>query len=279
MMTPRGTVFVTGGASGIGLAIARGLLAGGRSVVVADLDPASLDQARQSLPQGGGRVRFERLDVTDEAGVARLLAQCDQEFGPLAGLVNSAGIGKDVPVFDTTTELFRKMLEVNLIGSFVASREAARHMRARGGGSIVNIASVSGIRGNYGRSAYGASKGGVIVLTQVMAVELAALGIRVNAIAPGPVETPMVKEMHSEVVRSRWLSRNSAGALRDAGGDRRGGVVPARRPAVEFRDRPDHQRRRRVHRGRPDGRVRRGPACLAGATGWVSLRSRAILSP
>jgi NAD(P)-dependent dehydrogenase (short-subunit alcohol dehydrogenase family) len=206
-MPKLGSVFVTGGASGIGLAIARGLLDAGRAVVVADFEAKNLEQARRSLPESGGKVRFERLDVTDEAGVARVLAQCDREFGPLAGLVNSAGIGKDVPFLDTTTELLRRMLEVNLVGSFVAAREAARLMRGHGGGSIVHIASVSGIRGNFGRSAYGASKGAVITLTRVMAVELAPLGIRVNAIAPGPVETPMVREMHSEAVRSRWLGR------------------------------------------------------------------------
>ena len=101
---------------------------------------------------------------------------CEAEFGPLTGLVNSAGIGRDVPALDTSVDLFRKILEVNLIGSFVVSREAAQRMRARGGGSIVNIASVSGFKGNTGRVAYGASKAGVIHMTKVMAVELASLG-------------------------------------------------------------------------------------------------------
>jgi NAD(P)-dependent dehydrogenase (short-subunit alcohol dehydrogenase family) len=98
------------------------------------------------------------------------------------------------------------MLEVNLIGSFVISREAARHMRARGAGSIVNIASVSGIMGNKGRVAYGASKGGVLTMTKVMAVELASIGIRVNAVAPGPIETPMVQEIHTPEVRAAWMT-------------------------------------------------------------------------
>ncbi len=97
------------------------------------------------------------------------------------------------------------MLEVNLIGSFIASREAARHMQERGTGSIVNIASVSGIRGNTGRVAYGASKGGMIMMTKVMAAELGPLGIRVNAIAPGPIETPLVREVHTEQVRAEWM--------------------------------------------------------------------------
>jgi NAD(P)-dependent dehydrogenase (short-subunit alcohol dehydrogenase family) len=135
-----------------------------------------------------------------------LSAACEAEFGPLTGVVNSAGIGRDVPALDTSVDLFRKMLEVNLIGSFVVSREVAKRMRERGAGSIVNIASVSGVMGNKGRVAYGASKGGVITMTKVMAVELASLGIRVNAIAPGPIETPLVQEVHTPEVRAAWMS-------------------------------------------------------------------------
>ena len=133
-----------------------------------------------------------------------------------------------MPALETSVDLFRKMLEVNLIGSFVVSREAAKHMRARGGGSIVNIASVSGIKGNKGRVAYGASKGGVITMTKVMAVELAPLGIRVNAIAPGPIETPLVQEIHTPEVRAAWMTTVPAAPLRLAGRDRRGGHLPPR---------------------------------------------------
>jgi NAD(P)-dependent dehydrogenase (short-subunit alcohol dehydrogenase family) len=103
--------------------------------------------------------------------------------------------------------MFRRILDVNLVGSFVASREVALRMSARGSGAIVNIASVSGLRGNVGRVAYGASKGGVITMTQVMAVELARHGIRVNAIAPGPIETPLVREVHTDKVRADWLAK------------------------------------------------------------------------
>ena len=204
-MQTNGTVFVTGGASGIGLAIVRALLDEGRRVVVADLVQGNLEQARHELGGDAERIRFEALDVTDEEGVSRAIARCDAEFGPLVGLVNSAGIGADVGSLETSTGLFRKMVEVNLIGSFVASREAAQRMRARASGSIVNIASVSGVRGNSGRVAYGSSKAAVIHMTKVMAVELAPSGIRVNAIAPGPVETPLVKEVHTDQARAAWM--------------------------------------------------------------------------
>lgn len=205
-MAQQQTVLVTGGASGIGLAVVEAILAEGWRAIVADLDQKSLDRCKEALSPSNNRVRFERMDVADEGDVVRTIATCEAEFGPITGIVNSAGIGRDVPALDTDVDLFRKMLEVNLIGSFVLSREAAKLMREREGGSIVNIASVSGVIGNKGRVAYGASKGGVITMTKVMAVELACFGIRVNAIAPGPIETPLVQEVHTPEVRAAWMS-------------------------------------------------------------------------
>ena len=168
------------------------------------------------------------MNVADEDAVIRAVAAIEAEFGALTGVVNSAGIGRDVPALDTSVDLFRRMLEVNLIGSFVVSREAAKHMRARGGGSIVNIASVSGIKGNEGRVAYGASKGGVLTMTKVMAVELAPLGIRVNAIAPGPIETPHRAGGAYARGEGRLDDDRAAATVRLARRDRRGRALPAR---------------------------------------------------
>jgi len=201
MQTRQETVLVTGGASGIGLSVTRGLAQEGWKVLAADISQEALDAAAQELPLE--RVRCVRMDVCDEKQVSEALS-ANEDFGPLAGLVSSAGIGKEVSFFDTDAALMRRMLEVNLIGTFNVAKQAALRMRERGQGSIVNIASVSGIRGNVDRTAYGASKGGVITMTRVMAVELAEFGIRVNVVAPGPVNTPLVARMHSAASREVW---------------------------------------------------------------------------
>lgn len=198
------TILITGGASGIGLAIAQAAVAQGWRVIVADADSARLEEAQTQFAAHSSLAHCTRLDVTDEQAVRDTIARCDEEIGPLTGVVNSAGIGADIPFLETTTDVFRKFLEVNLLGSFVVAREAACRMRERGRGSIVNIASVSGIRANSGRVAYGASKAGLLLATQVMAVELAPFGVRVNAIAPGPIATPLTRAMHTDHARTAW---------------------------------------------------------------------------
>ena len=190
-------VLVTGGASGIGAAVAERLVAEGARVVAADLVSPEGDFA---LPEPGG-IAALRMDVADEASVAQGFARLDA----LDGLFHGAGIAQDVPFLDTSVALFDRMIAVNLRGTFLVGQAAARLMRGRGG-AIVNVASVSGMRGNVGRSAYGASKGGVVLLSQVMAVDLAAENIRVNVIAPGPIETPMVTAVHAPAMRAVWES-------------------------------------------------------------------------
>jgi NAD(P)-dependent dehydrogenase (short-subunit alcohol dehydrogenase family) len=202
-MTPRlaGKIaLVTGGLSGIGEATAQRMVEEGATVIAADVS-ASTDEL------GAGTLLPLRMDVADPDSVAAAIGAVVARFGRLDCLVNSAGIGKDIPFLDTPLETFDRILAVNLRGTFIVGQAAARAMRGTGGGAIVNIASVSGMTGNVGRSAYGASKGGVVLLSRVMAVDLAADGIRVNVLAPGPVETPMVVQMHSTALRERWMKR------------------------------------------------------------------------
>jgi NAD(P)-dependent dehydrogenase (short-subunit alcohol dehydrogenase family) len=205
------TVLVTGGASGIGVAVVEAALERGWRAIVADRDEQSLVECRAALGQSEDAVRIEQLDVADEAAVVDCVARCDAELGRITGVVNSAGIGAVVPALETSLDLFRRILEVSLLGSFVVSREAGWGIQQRGVGSIVNITSVSGLLGNAGRVAYGASKGAVVTMTQVMAVELAPHGIRVNAIAPGSVETPLVRAHHSAQARASWNARTPQG--------------------------------------------------------------------
>jgi NAD(P)-dependent dehydrogenase (short-subunit alcohol dehydrogenase family) len=195
---------VTGGASGIGLACVEALLAAGWQVGVLDRDEAALARAHEHF-RGERSVRIAQLDVTDEPAAVAAVNAMAAAFGRLDGLLNSAGIGADVHVLDTPVELFRKVIDINVTGTFIVARAAARIMKEKGGGAIVNVGSIAGVRGSKGRVAYGASKGAVATLTKVMAVDLARFNIRVNAIAPGPVETPLVKAIHTPEVRRGWI--------------------------------------------------------------------------
>ena len=199
-MKPQGKiVIVTGGASGIGAAIAERFAAEGAEAIAADL--ACTDDGL--TPGGKPRLHRHKLDVSDGASVQRLVEAVLARFERVDVLVNCAGIGANKPFLDTPVELFDRILAVNLRGTFLMSQAVARRMPPEGG-SIINIGSISGLRGNLGRAAYGASKGGLVTLSEVMAVELASRKIRVNVIAPGPIETPLVESMLSPAERTIW---------------------------------------------------------------------------
>lgn len=198
----QGVVAISGGASGIGLATAEAVLAAGAGVAIADRDPAAL--ARAAMTLDGPRTTTRVLDVTHEDAV---LAWMEQLEG-VRGCVTSAGISGVTPALETPASQFRHILDVNVTGSFLVAQAAARRMVAGGqGGSIVLIASVSGLSGMKDRVAYSASKAAVINLAAAMAVDLAPHGIRVNAVCPGPVETPMVRVLHDEATRAAWHAR------------------------------------------------------------------------
>jgi NAD(P)-dependent dehydrogenase (short-subunit alcohol dehydrogenase family) len=189
---------VTGGLSGIGAAIAARFAAEGARVVAADL------AATAAALDAGAAIAPLRVDVTDEASTNAMAAAALAAHGRIDILVNSAGFGQDIPFLDTPVAVLDRILAVNVRGTFLAAQACGRAMRDAGSGAIVNIASVSGLRGSSGRSAYGASKGAIVTLTQVMAMDLAQFGIRVNALAPGPVDTPLTLRVHTPATRQAW---------------------------------------------------------------------------
>jgi NAD(P)-dependent dehydrogenase (short-subunit alcohol dehydrogenase family) len=156
---------------------------------------------------GSGTLLPFYVDVQDPETVETMVRAVVARYGRLDSIVNSAGIGSDIPFLQTSLETFDRIISVNLRGTFIVGQAAARAMKEAGSGSIVNVASVSGITGNAGRSAYGASKWGVVGLSRVMAVDLADFGIRVNVLAPGATETPMVAQMLQEEDARQWTAQ------------------------------------------------------------------------
>lgn len=202
-MTVSGHVVITGGASGIGEATAIALLDEGVAVSVLDADSDAVLRMEDRFE--GEDIAAYACDVTDEDEVAERLSEAAVAFGPLTGLVNCAGIARDLPAEKTPVETFRQILDVNLTGSFILCQAALEHMGDRL--AIVNMSSVSGLRANAGRVAYGASKAGVAMMSQVLANEWGGHGVRVNVIAPGPVDSPMVKNLHTSEDRKIWTAR------------------------------------------------------------------------
>jgi NAD(P)-dependent dehydrogenase (short-subunit alcohol dehydrogenase family) len=190
-------VVITGAASGLGAESARRLAGEGASMLLTDLAADAGEALAASL---GPSAHFMALDVTDEDGWAAVAAAGLQRFGRIDGLVNSAGVAHGSPLMEMTYTDWRRVLAINLDGTFLGMRACAPAMAQGGGGSIVNLSSILGKVGQPGAAHYCASKGGVLMLTKAAALEWAPAAIRVNSVHPGYIDTPMV-----------------AGALQDSG--------------------------------------------------------------
>jgi NAD(P)-dependent dehydrogenase (short-subunit alcohol dehydrogenase family) len=192
-----GTVaIVTGASRGIGRATTAAFAAAGAAVVLAARDAAALAEGARAITAAGGRALAVPTDVADEAAVEALFARVAETLGPVGALVNAAGVLANVPFAEMDSATWDRVLGTNLRGMFLCCRAAFRQMAPRGGGVILNIASLSGVRGVEkfpGLSAYTASKFGVAGLTESLAVEGKPLGIRVLAVSPGAVDTEMLR--------------------------------------------------------------------------------------
>jgi len=190
---------ITGGASGIGRAVATQLAELGARVAIADVNSEGANSVAQEL--GAKQTMALTVDVADPDSANAMADGVTDRFGKLDILVHCAGVGIERGFLETTPEEWRRLIDIDLSGTFYCAQAAAKKMIMKGYGRIITLSSTAGLRGGTGRAAYGAAKAGVLGLTKVMAIELAPYGITANALAPGAIETELVAKMHSEETR------------------------------------------------------------------------------
>jgi NAD(P)-dependent dehydrogenase (short-subunit alcohol dehydrogenase family) len=203
---------ITGGERGIGLEIAMGFAEAGADILIAGLADEEFKNAEEKIRAIGAQCHCIRTDVSQEDSVKAMVSRIQEFFGRVDILVNNAGINKPVPAEEMPLEVWKRIIDINLTGTFLVSREVGAIMIAQGSGNIVNIASMSGLVVNplpQQQCAYNCSKAGVIMLTKCMANEWAQKGVRVNAIAPGFIRTPMTRKRldtpHDPIVK-KWIN-------------------------------------------------------------------------
>lgn len=193
------TCIVTGGAQGIGLATAEMMWEQGANIVVADVSEVQPD----STPQFADRFLYVACDVTEITSMERLFDRAVDKFDQVNVLVNNAGITRDATLSKMNEQQFDEVINVNLKGVWVGTKIAASYMKGSGGGAIVNLSSISGKVGFFGQTNYSAAKAGVVGLTKAAAKEVARYGIRVNAVQPGLIETPMTASLSEEILQDK----------------------------------------------------------------------------
>jgi len=196
---------ITGGGSGIGAAICRAFAEEGAAVAITDIRLQAAQEIAAEITRCNGRVGTWAFDVSDRSAVEQAADQIEKQLGPIDVWVNNAGISRIVPFLECSEELWEQTLRINLKGAFIGCQAAIRRMLPRRQGVVLNMSSQSGKVGNSQYTAYCASKFGIIGLTQSLAVEFAGAGIRVNALCPGIVMTPLWDQMLGDYARKRNL--------------------------------------------------------------------------
>lgn len=198
--------FITGSASGIGLEIAKGFASEGARVVISDLNGERSDRIAAELVEQGYEALSSPCDVTDEVGFKRSLELIKHTYGTIDILVNNAGLQYVAPIEDFPTEKFELLIKVMLTAPFIGIKNVFPIMKEQGYGRIINIASINGLVGFAGKAAYNSAKHGVIGLTKVAALEGAEAGITVNALCPGYVDSPLVRNQLKDLAETRKVS-------------------------------------------------------------------------
>jgi 3-oxoacyl-[acyl-carrier protein] reductase len=196
---------ITGAAMGIGAAVAQRLANDGHSIIVSDVNHQAAIETAQALVARGKDAWPLTMDVGNAESISSGFAAVAEKYGRCDVLVNNAGIAKTYPFFDCPLDHWERVMAINVTGPLLCAQHAARLMRAKQWGRIVNMTSISGMRASAGRTAYGTSKAALIGLTRQMAIELAAFGITANGVSPGPVDTPLTSANHSPTTRANYL--------------------------------------------------------------------------
>ena len=202
---------VTGASSGLGVAFARALSAAGCAVVLAARRKERLEELAGEIEAAGGRALAAQCDVTEDDQVDALMQTTLDAYGRLDVLVNNAGISDPQPAESEAMDLFRRIVDINLVAQFCCAQRAGRIMLEAGGGNIVNVASVLGLvaSGQIPQASYTASKGAMVNMTRELAAQWARRGVRVNCIAPGWFPSEMTEEMFDDERATRWMQRNT----------------------------------------------------------------------